>query len=620
MISLQNVSKTYGRQTIFDGIGFSLNPGERVGLVGRNGHGKTTLFRILTGEESADQGTILIPKNYRIGYLKQETIFTEPSILQEVCLPHEDGHPEEWEVKKILMGLGFLTSDFDRPPSQFSGGYQIRLNLAKVLISKPNLLLLDEPTNFLDIISIRWMTHFLSNWKNEMIIISHDRTFMDQIITHTIGLHRAKLKKIKGITENYYFQIEKEEEVHNKQRLNEEKKTKQIEEFINHFRAKARQANMVQSRIKTLAKQEKRHKMTPITKLSFSFNPAPFPAKTIIQAEGLTFSYNKKTPFLFENLDLTINNTDKVGIVGKNGKGKTTLLKLLAGKLDPTHGKISQHSKTEPAYFEQSHKLDLNKHLNIEEELTTAHPTGDRSRVKSICGAMMFGGDDSLKKINVLSGGEKCRVLLGKLLLKPANILLLDEPTHHLDIESCEAMIEAVSSFKGAALVVTHNEEFLYKIASNLIVFYEDRVFFYPGNYEDFLTKYSWDEEKNLKPKSLKNKDQKKVTLSKKESRKARADLNLRRSKVLKPLQEKIAALEAAIEKAEEKHNQATQTMIKASEHQDTAKISTLSKSLQKIHTQGDDLYNQLSEVTEQYEKFKKQFAEEEKKLYSPPK
>jgi len=269
MISVQYVSKRYLEQVIFDNISFNMNPRERTALVGRNGHGKTTLFRMLTGQEQCDEGIIAIPKNYRIGYLSQHINFTKPTVLEEGCcsLP-EDQKDDDWRVKSVLSGLGFSEDDFDRDPAEFSGGYQIRLNLAKVLVSDPNLLLLDEPTNFLDIISIRWLTGFLNNWKNEIVIISHDRGFTDSVATHTLGIHRHKIVKIKGTTQEYYDRISKAEEIHEKQRLNEDKKRKQAESFINSFRAKASHASLVQSRVKSLEKQEVLRKLEKITTLS----------------------------------------------------------------------------------------------------------------------------------------------------------------------------------------------------------------------------------------------------------------------------------------------------------------------------------------------------------------
>src|SRR3990172_2950016 len=260
MIQANNLEKSYGRQLIFDDVSFTINPGERVGLVGRNGHGKTTLFRMILNEEHPDAGAIRIPNHYHIGHLSQHLKFTEQTVLQEACLSipkTEDGRDESYKVKAILSGLGFASDDLELNPAALSGGFQVRLNLAKVLVSEPNLLLLDEPTNYLDIVSIRWLIQFLRNWKNELIIITHDRSFMDSVTTHTMAIHRCGIRKIAGPTENVYQQLLMEEEIYEKTRVNDEKKRNEIEQFINRFRAKATKAKAVQSRVKALQKKER---------------------------------------------------------------------------------------------------------------------------------------------------------------------------------------------------------------------------------------------------------------------------------------------------------------------------------------------------------------------------
>ncbi len=258
MISVENLTKSYGVRTLFEEISFKVNARERVGLVARNGHGKTTLFQMIIGEISADDGQINTPKNYRIGYVAQKLDFTEDSLLAEsmTALPANEAD-HHWKAERILTGLGFSQEDLSRPPAEFSGGFQVRLNLAKALIAEPDLLLLDEPTNYLDIETIRWIERFLLNWPHELLLITHDRSFMDHLATHILGIHRKKVKKIEGGTDKYYSQIAQEEEIHEKTRRNSEKRQKEIEQFIGRFRAKARLAGLVQSRIKTLAKMEK---------------------------------------------------------------------------------------------------------------------------------------------------------------------------------------------------------------------------------------------------------------------------------------------------------------------------------------------------------------------------
>jgi len=293
MISLDNLSKSFGAAILFENVSFKINRKERVGLVGRNGHGKTTLFRIISGREDADTGSISVPKNYRIGYVKQEIDFTEKTVLEEgkkgLC---DDAASHLWKVEKILAGLGFSKDDLKRPPQELSGGYQVRLNLTKVLLSEPDLLLLDEPTNYLDIMSIRWIKKFLINWPREAFIITHDRGFMDAVVTHIMGIHRRNIRKVSGNTEKYYMQIAQEEEIYEKTRTNEEKRHKEMEVFISRFRAKARLAGLVQSRIKTLSKLTKKEKLERFKTLDFSFRAKPFNGKHLFSINDLCFSYD----------------------------------------------------------------------------------------------------------------------------------------------------------------------------------------------------------------------------------------------------------------------------------------------------------------------------------------
>lgn len=618
MISVLNLCKKYYSQTIFDDVSFNISSRERVGVVGRNGHGKTTLFKIITGQEQVDDGAIAIPKDYKIGYLRQEISFSKPTILEEGCCGLPDHQKsEEWKVEKVLSGLGFSSNDFQRSPDEFSGGFQVRLNLAKVLVSDPNLLLLDEPTNFLDIISIRWLIKFLNCWQSELFIISHDRNFMDSVCTHILGIYRSKIKKISGSTQKYYDQIAKEEEVYEKERLNCEKKRKQTEVFISRFRAQARHANLVQSRVKSLAKKNILEKMDSIATLSFSFNEAPIPSKYLMEVRDISFSYNGTTPYLIDNVSFTVENHDRICIIGKNGKGKTTLLKLLAGEFELKNGEIQNHPLTQPAYFEQANTAKLNNDLSIEDEILSNHPAMGRKAAMDVCGAMMFSGESASKKIEVLSGGEKCRVLLGKLLIKPSNLLLLDEPTHHFDMESCDSLIDAVNSFNGAAIIVTHNEHFIEKVANKLIVFHKGKTFYFQGGYLDFIEEIGWDdEEEAFTGEELKQQvARQKESASRKDNKKSRAEFFTRRSKTLKPFKDKIEDIEKTINELELKHNDDTQLLIEASQDQNVENITRLSKSLKEMRTNIDNLYNVLEETSEQYDKTLLEFEEEEKTI-----
>lgn len=496
MLRIQDLCKSYGSQELFEDAALQMTPGERLGLVGRNGHGKSTLLRLILGEEQKDSGVISMPKNYRVGHLAQHLHFTKPTVLEEGCLgllPEEEY--DYYKVEAILFGLGFTEADMYRAPAEFSGGYQIRLNLAKVLVSRPNLLLLDEPTNYLDIVSIRWITRFLRSWKDEMILISHDREFMDAVTTHTALIHRQKIKRVEGDTAKLYAQVEQDEITYEKTRQNEIKQRKHAEAFINKFRAQAGRAAMVQSRIKMLDKMPVKEELSHIRDLDFNFHFAPFEAKIMMEVSNLKFGYDPQSP-LFSNLSFGINSGDRVAIIGKNGKGKSTLLNVLAGEIKPDQGEIKNHPNTQIGYFGQTNIARLNPKNTVEEEIDLANPKLGRTPVRGICGVMMFSGEQAEKRIANLSGGEKSRVLLGKILAAPANLLFLDEPTNHLDMQSIEALIESIGDFPGAVVVVTHSEEILRRVATKLIVFHQDKAEFFLGGYEDFLEKIGWEDEK----------------------------------------------------------------------------------------------------------------------------
>jgi ATP-binding cassette, subfamily F, member 3 len=495
MLQVTNLTKVYGPRTLFENVSFSLIPGERLGLVGRNGCGKSTLFKLILEEEHPDSGTITAPRGYRIGHLAQHLVFTKPTIIQEVCL----GLPEEerdqvYRAEIILNGLGFSEADYTKAPSAFSGGFQIRLNLAKLLLSEPNLLLLDEPTNYLDILSIRWLTNFLNSWRDEVIIISHDRTFMDDVTTHTMFIHRGSIRKIKGGTEKLYAQVALDEEIYEKTRINEDKKRKELELFINRFRAQASKATLVQSKIKALERMGQKEELMDEVTLDFRFCNAPHPGKVSLEAKDISFHYQNAANLINE-LSLTVAKQDRIGIIGKNGKGKSTFLKLLAGELAPTQGTISLSPNAKIGYFGQTNIARLSPKLTVEEEITSANPNHHRTIVRAICGTMMFPGDDALKKIEMLSGGEKSRVLLGKLLAQPSNVLLLDEPTNHLDMESIEALVESLKTYEGAVIIVTHSELILRSLANRLVVFQGDAPKLFDHEYDYFLEKEGWEEE-----------------------------------------------------------------------------------------------------------------------------
>ena len=500
MLKVQDLSISFDGKQVFENLNFVINDKEKVGLIGRNGCGKTTLFKILSGKIKDYEGEVSIPKGYKVGYLEQHLQFTQETVLEEACLALPEYKKEAtWDAEKILTQLGFSEEDKQKSPQEFSGGWQIRLNLAKLLISEPNILLLDEPTNYLDIISIRWLKQFLKDYNGAIILITHDRTFMDEIIDHTIIIYRGSSIKITGNTQDMYDKIATDEETYEKSRINLNKKKEQIQKYIDRFRYKARLASGVQSKIKMVEKMGEMEKLANIESLDFDFKYQEFTGNAnMLNVDNLFFGYDKDQP-LIKDLSFKIQKGDKICVIGKNGKGKSTLLKILIGELQKDKGDIVVNSKTQIGYFGQTNIDRLNLNNTIEEELRTVNISLPRTTILATAGKMLFSGDSAQKRISVLSGGEKSRVSLGKIILTPCNLLVLDEPTNHLDIEYCEALCEAIENFKGASIIVSHNEYLLNNIANKLIVFDNDKTFLFEGNYQDFLNKIGWASEKENK-------------------------------------------------------------------------------------------------------------------------
>jgi len=576
MLQVEGMTITFQGEPLFSEAGFTLQTGEKCGLVGRNGSGKSTLFRLLMGQEIPDAGTITTKRDYRIGMLDQHIRFSQPTLLEEGALglrPQDEGHL--YKIEAILFGLGFKEEDLDRPPTSFSGGYQLRIHLAKVLVSEPDCLLLDEPTNYLDIVSIRWFTRFLKQWKGEVILISHDREFMDSVTTHTMGIHRKKLRKVTGGTIAFYEQIIQEEEIHEKTRLNLEKKRAHVQAFIDRFGAKATKAAQAQSRAKLIGRIPTLEKLMALENLSFQFKEIPFLGHKMADLNEIDFSYTDSP--LIQNLSLSIERQERIAIIGKNGRGKSTILRLLAGELPPKNGHRKLAENTAIGYFGQTHIDRLSPQHTIEDEISSGNPKLNLTEVRALAGLMMFSGDKAEKPISVLSGGERSRVLLGKILATPCNLLLLDEPTHHLDMESIEALIDALEEFEGAVVLVTHSELILRRLPlDKVLVCHEGSQKLFLGTYDDFLEKGGWGDEKG----ELKKKD--KLEIKKKASPAPRKN------------PQEIAKLEEKISELEVKQQRDMDTLQKASEEGHLQEIQTISQRMEERGHLIRDCYDRL--------------------------
>jgi ATP-binding cassette subfamily F protein 3 len=614
MLQISNLEKHFGGRALFAKATFTVTPGERVALFGRNGSGKSTLLKIIAGEETPDDGEISMPKGYRIGYLKQHLSFSEATVLEEACSALAgDPVAEQYKAEIVLEGLGFSEDQLYLSPLSLSGGYQIRINLAKLILSEPNMLLLDEPTNYLDIVSMRWLERYLQEWPGEMIVISHDRYFCDTVSTHSALVYRSTIRKLEGNSQKLFDRIAEDEEIYEKTRQNREKEIQKMESFINRFRAKASKASVVQSRVKALAKIEKLDELRDEASLDFAFVYADFPGRFPLEVRDLTFGFDAATP-LIEDLTFSVKKDDRIGIIGKNGRGKSTLLKLLAGELQPLNGEIISSPNTAPAFFAQTNTNRLNLSNTIEAEIQFTNQLLSRTAVRSICGCMMFEGDDALKKISVLSGGERSRVLLGKILATRCNLLLLDEPTNHLDVESVLALTEALEAFEGAAIVVTHSEEILRRIATRLIVFQGDTPFLFEGTYDDFLERIGWEEEDTAERRKARTAN--KVAGKKNgDTKRAKAEFLQERSRVLTPLRKEVETAEQRITQLEAAIATTTALLAKASENGEATQIT---KHATELETKRRELETTLAKWEEQSSILTQQehdFADREKKL-----
>ena len=603
MIKITNLTKSFNAVPLFKNLNFTLAPGNRIGLVGRNGSGKSTLFKIILGEEHYDEGDITISRGYTIGALRQHIHFTKPTVREECAqVLSEDEQYNLYKIEKMLFGLGFEQEDLDKDPMSFSGGYQIRINLVKVLATEPNLLLLDEPTNYLDIVSMRWLKGFLRKFDGEVILITHDREFMDAVSTHTMGIHRKKLKIIKGDTKKYYAQLADDEQHYEKMRANQEKKIAELEDFIARNKTRASTAAMAQGKVKELEKIEVMEKLESESDLNFKFTYRETPAKLLFEARNIGFGYDPEKP-LFEDLSFSLEKGKCLAIIGKNGKGKSTLLNYIAGELPQQQGEISYHPETAFAHFGQTNIERLSPEHTITEEIQGVDLKLGIASVRSICGTMMFGGELADKKIKVLSGGERSRVMLGKIIATPANLLFLDEPTNHLDMQSIESLSDAIDSFPGSVIMVTHSEMLLRRLADQLIIFHHDSAEFFDGSYDEFLVKIGWEEEEGTeKPKKPFSSGTGRKILSKKELKKQRSDLIAERGKLINPLKKEIDYCETRIMELEETVEENNTLLITASQTGDIGEIQTLSKAVAEDNAEIEALFGRLELAQEEFD------------------
>ncbi len=529
MLQLTDAGKRFGHKLLFDGLNWLITPKERAGLVGGNGTGKSTLLKVIAGLDSLDYGTLSVTKGMRVGYLPQDglrvtgqTVFAEClsvfAGVRELELELEsltgrmsdldptseeyhqvaerferadsefrarDGYTIEAQVGAVLTGLGFRKEDWHRQTEEFSGGWQMRIALAKLLLEKPNLLLLDEPTNHLDIEARDWLENYLNNYEYAFILISHDRYFLDVTVKKITEIWNRKVQFYTGGYEKYRQQKAERLVQLEASYKNQQDKIQQLEAFINRFRAQATKAKQVQSRIKELEKIE-RIELPPEEKtIHFSF-PQPKPSgRVVAQFKGVNKNYGEKQ--ILDKVDFTIERGDRIALVGVNGAGKSTLIKLLSGTEPLSSGDYTLGHNVDLDYFAQDQYKELDPNARVVDDLRDASPRTADTELRNLLGCFLFSDDDVFKRIGVLSGGERNRYALARMLLHPANFLLLDEPTNHLDIRAKDVLLESLDKFTGTVMFVSHDRYFIEKLANRVFEVADGTVHVFPGNYPDYL-------------------------------------------------------------------------------------------------------------------------------------
>lgn len=483
LIQLQKGSKSYGSRTLFDDATFAINEGEHVGVIGPNGAGKTTLFRILNNEEELDNGTITRSKELKIGYLEQEVEWRDDETLEDYLsscsLPI-------WELKSLARGLGLDDEKFNVPLLSLSGGYRMRCKLLYLIGCEPNLMMLDEPTNYLDLETLLVLEQFLQSYRGSFLLISHDREFLKRTTDHTLEIESEQVTKYPGNIDEYFEQKALLREQLEKQALSDAAKRKEILDFVARFGAKANKASQAQSRLKMLGRMEKIEiKPLPVTAKINIPQPSRIGKKAIF-TKDLSLGYGEKT--VLSGINLSLIRGDKIGIVGYNGVGKSTLLKGLTGNLKPQNGSVEYGKDVQIGYYAQHVTEELNFENTVFEELERAASLDiPKQEILDLAGSLLFSGDHINKKVSYLSGGEKARVALGKILLMKSPLLVMDEVTNHLDFNTVEALTQALNRYEGTLIIVSHDRGFTRRVTKKILEIRDGKVLEYLGSYDEYI-------------------------------------------------------------------------------------------------------------------------------------
>ncbi|WP_028578889.1 ATP-binding cassette domain-containing protein [Desulfogranum japonicum] len=657
MLSINDLSLQYGSKHIFRNISAQVHTGDRVGLIGVNGAGKSTLLKIMCREQDVDPGIVSTASWFSVAYLPQEittdlgerTLYEEAESafadvlakeqeLQEVgrelsLLDEDDPRIEELlnlqgelqhavegcdifrirpQIEQILTGLGFTHADLDRKASSFSGGWIMRLLLAKLLLQRPSLLLLDEPTNHLDLDSLTWLENFLQQYQGALIVISHDRTFLDRVTTASWELSLGKLTVYRGNYSHYLVEKEQRLELERAAYDNQQALIKQTERFITRFRAKSTKAKQVQSRVRQLEKMERLELSETDRTINFSFPPAAPSGRDVLMLHNVNKAYGKQQ--VFDQVEFNLQRGDKLAVVGVNGAGKTTLLKILAG-LEPAEGEIRQGHNVILTYFGQHQAQELSAELSIVDTVYHAADDMTITQVRSLLGAFLFTGDEVEKKVQVLSGGEKSRVALARMLVRPANLMLLDEPTNHLDISSQEVLQDAMAQYEGTIIVVSHNRFFVNSFVNKVLEIRDGKANIYEGNIDDYLAQrekleaLETEKSETLECNStLENEDSSSGSrVDKKEQRRQRALEREKLNKKLGPWKKKNEQAEEEIEQLEVRKAELEEMMAAPDLYADQEKWTEVSKEYTRVERRLERVYSLWEEAQAAIEEIEQQ-------------
>lgn len=638
MFVLQDITFEFGSRVLFSELSWHIRPGEKIGLIGANGTGKSTLLRIISGEYTPVSGEISRRNDMVIGFLNQDLLsyLSDKTILdvameafERALKVHEeievilakletdhsektldqlhrlqteyemlDGYQLQSKAEEILEGLGFSTDDLKRPLRTFSGGWRMRVMLAKILLQRPDLLLLDEPTNHLDLPSIQWLENYLHNYEGAVLIVSHDRYFLDKIVDKIAELEHERLTLYTGNYSDYIVEKEERQELQRNAFKNQERYIKEQERFIERFRAKASKASAVQSRVKSLEKLDRVDDVEgPSASIRVRFAVDRQPGRIISHLDIARKAYGDMA--VLEDTTAEITRGDKIAFIGANGKGKSTLLRMLYGS-EPFEGKTEDTHQVIPAFYAQHQLESLNVNNNPLEELQQTAPDETDTHLRSLLGAFLLKGDDVFKKIKVLSGGERARVALARTILAKANFLLLDEPTNHLDIQSVNVLVDVLNRYEGSYIVVSHDRYFLSRIANKIWYIENLKLKEYPGTYAEFET---WQKDQ------LARKEPAKATVTPKPIKKEEpvtktAPENKDRKREKDRMEQKVKKLEAELDQAKKRHEKLSEEMSDPSVYQDKNRFSKLQaeweeakKALHHAETEWESNYLKLLEL-----------------------